>query len=227
MRFPSPHLADASGLLAVGGDLSIERLMLAYQLGIFPWYDEDESPILWHSPEERFVITPQSFRVGRSIKKLLSRHRFEVAYDRDFPQVVAQCARIPRAGQNGTWLGPQMIKAYCALHEAGHAHSAEAYLDGVLIGGLYGVTLGGCFFGESMFSREEGASKVVFGTLAPKLFALGYGVIDCQMYTEHLARFGAQTIVRSNFETILSAHRNQHLVTPWPPQAPKPSKPVG
>ena len=220
MRFPSPHLADASGLLAVGGDLSIDRLMLAYQLGIFPWYDEDESPILWHSPEERFVITPQCFRFGRSIKKLLSRHRFELAYDRDFHQVVAQCARIPRAGQNGTWLGPKMIKAYCDLHDAGHAHSAEAYLDGVLVGGLYGVTLGGCFFGESMFSLEHGASKVVFGALAPKLFELGYGVIDCQMYTEHLARFGAQTVVRSNFEIMMSAHRNQQLVVSWPSKAP-------
>ena len=226
MRFPSPHLADASGLLAVGGDLSIERLMLAYQLGIFPWYDEDESPILWHAPEERFVVTPERFRFGRSIKKLLSRHRFEVAYDRDFPQVVAQCARIPRAGQNGTWLGPQMVKAYCDLHDAGHAHSAEAYLDGVLVGGLYGVTLGGCFFGESMFSRAEGASKVVFATLAPQLFTLGYGVIDCQMYTEHLARFGAQSVVRSDFERLMSTHRNQRLTTSWP-QAAAPSKPVG
>ena len=216
IRFPNPQLADVSGILAVGGDLSIQRLLLAYEMGIFPWYDEEASPILWHAPHERFVITPKTFRFGRSIKKLVTRHQYQLTYDVNFRQVIEQCARVPRDGQDGTWLGIDMLNAYCDLHEAGYAHSAEAYLDGRLIGGLYGVSVGGAFFGESMFSLQPGVSKIVFALLAPKLFELGYELIDCQMYTPHLARFGAQSITSSQFYDQLSLAVKKRLARSWP-----------
>ena len=216
IRFPNPQLADVSGVLAVGGDLSIQRLLLAYEMGIFPWYDEEASPILWHAPHERFVITPKTFRFGRSIKKLVTRHQYQLTYDVNFRQVIEQCARVPRDGQDGTWLGIDMLNAYCDLHEAGYAHSAEAYLDGRLIGGLYGVSVGGAFFGESMFSLQPGVSKIVFALLAPKLFELGYELIDCQMYTPHLARFGAQSITSSQFYDQLRLAVKKRLARSWP-----------
>ena len=216
LRFPSPHLADVSGVLAVGGDLSIERLVLAYEMGIFPWYDEEESPILWHAPHERFVITPETFRFGRSIKKLVARHKYTLTFDHDFRQVITQCARVPRHGQDGTWLGPDMLNAYCALHHAGYAHSAEAYLNGRLVGGLYGVTSGGCFFGESRFSLTDGVSKVIFALLAPKLFDMGYRLIDCQMHTPHLARFGAASMEADEFYDLLARAVRTRMAMGWP-----------
>ena len=216
IRFPSPHFADASGLLAVGGDLSLERLILAYEMGIFPWYDQDETPILWHAPPERFVILPETFRYGRTIKKLVNRHVYELTMDRDFEQVIHQCSKVPRPGQEGTWLGTDMVAAYMDLHMAGYAHSAEAYLDGVLVGGLYGVSIGGAFFGESMFSHQDGASKVIFAHLAPKLFQLGYTLIDCQMNTPHLARFGAQEMSAEVFYQHLAVSTQLRLARNWP-----------
>ena len=215
--FPDPSLADSSGLLAVGGDLSVERLLAAYRMGIFPWYDEAESPILWHAPTERFVITPDLFRFGRTIKKLVNRHEYSLTYDHAYDEVLEACAQVPRPGQDGTWLGAEMKHAYAKLHRCGHAHSAEAYSrDGRLVGGLYGVTIGSTFYGESMFSREPGASKVVFATLVPKLFELGYTLIDCQIHTEHLERFGAQMISAHHFRHALSQSTRQTLAVSWP-----------
>ena len=144
--FPDPCLADESGLLAVGGDLSPERLVLAYRHGIFPWFDEDQSPILWHAPRNRFVITPESFRFGRSIRKLVTRHRYDLSYDHAFKDVLRACASVSRPHQEGTWLGSQMMSAYQTLHTLGYGHSAEAYHEGRLIGGVYGVLVGKVFF---------------------------------------------------------------------------------
>lgn len=213
--FPLPTKASASGLLAVGGDLRPERLILAYENGIFPWYGEGD-PILWHSPAERFIVTPGSFRVGRSVEKAIRRGRFRLRFDRDFRGVITGCRGAPRPGQEGTWITPEMLEAYCLLHRLGVAHSAEAYLDGELVGGLYGLTLGGMFFGESMFSRADDASKVVFAVLARWLFDHGYALIDSQVYTDHVARFGGVEVPR---EVYLIALESALEVVPrvaWP-----------
>jgi leucyl/phenylalanyl-tRNA--protein transferase len=216
LAFPDPSLADSTGLLAVGGDLKPQRLILAYQNGIFPWFDEDESPILWHAPHERFVITPESFRFGRSIRKLVNRHTYQLTYNRAFESVLYGCAGVPRANQDGTWLGPQMMSAYKALHERGYAHSAEAYDEEVLVGGLYGVGVGKVFFGESMFSSNPGVSKIIFAQLVPKLFEQGYRLIDCQIHTDHLERFGATLISSSSFLSHLSRYTRGVDNAPFP-----------
>ena len=213
--FPDPQLADSTGLLAVGGDLKPERLILAYQNGIFPWFDEGDTPILWHAPHERFVITPTSFRFGRSIRKLVNRHRYQLTYDRSFSTVLEGCANVSRADQDGTWLGSEMKSAYTALHQLGYAHSAEAYDGDRLVGGLYGVTIGKVFFGESMFSIEPGVSKIIFAELVPKLFDQGYELIDCQIHTEHLERFGAELISSSAFLKQLTEYTYDVEKTPW------------
>lgn len=200
LAFPDPRMTDdPSGILAVGGDLSPARLVLAYSLGIFPWYDDDQSPILWHCPAERFVLDQASYRLGRSLRKAIGQVDVTIDYNRDFEQVIEQCASIPRPGQYGTWLNDDMKSAYHELNRLDYAHSVEAYRQGELVGGLYGVTLGGVFFGESMFSKIPGASKALFATLVPKLWSAGYTLIDCQVYTEHLARFGAVDIPRDVF----------------------------
>lgn len=200
LAFPDPTKADpATGILAVGGDLSPSRLILAYSLGIFPWYDADQTPILWHSPAWRFAMRPGELHVGRSLRKALRKHPFELRYDTAFEAVLRACAEVPRPGQNGTWLNPEMQAAYTELFRRGFAHSAEAWRDGRLVGGLYGVTLGGVFFGESMFALEDEASKVVFASLVPALHTAGYRLIDCQVYTDHLARFGAREWPRDDF----------------------------
>lgn len=198
LRFPPVERAHESGLLAVGGDLSVERLLLAYGSGIFPWPEED-SPILWWAPPARAVIEPQRLHVGRSLRKWVRRGEFSVRADFDFAAVIRACAGTPRRGQRGTWILPEMIDAYIRLHEAGYAHSIEAYRDGVLCGGLYGVSLGGCFFGESMFSRVDNASKVAFVVLAEQLCAWGFDLIDAQVQNDHLERFGVYTLPRAEF----------------------------
>lgn len=206
LAFPDPTKADpGSGILAVGGDLSTHRLMLAYSLGIFPWYDEDASPILWHSPTYRFALRPNELHLPRSLRRFMRRDPFEIRYDTAYEEVVAHCAHVPRPGQQGsTWLNADMRDAYIELYRRGVAHSAEAWRDGRLVGGLYGVALGGAFFGESMFSLEPNASKVVFATLVPKLARAGYSLVDCQVYTDHLAQFGATDWPRSTFLALLS-----------------------
>jgi len=200
--FPPPERADRSGLLAIGGDLPPARLLAGYRRGIFPWYSEGQ-PILWHSPDPRFVLLPGQLHVPRSLEKVLRRRTFEIRGDSAFAEVLSACAEAPRPGQDGTWITPEMHAAYVALHRLGHAHSVEAWQDGTLVGGLYGVALGRVFFGESMFTRAPDASKAAFVTAARALFDAGCRLIDCQVETEHLARFGAADVPRRRFLQLL------------------------
>jgi leucyl/phenylalanyl-tRNA--protein transferase len=200
--FPPPERADRSGLLAVGGDLSPSRLLAGYRRGIFPWYSEGQ-PILWHSPNPRFVLLPGQLHVAKSLEKVLRRGSFEIRADTAFSEVLTACAEAPRPGQDGTWITSEMHAAYVELHRLGHAHSVEAWKDGLLVGGLYGVALGRVFFGESMFTRIPDASKAAFATISRALFDAGCLLIDCQVETEHLARFGAADIPRRRFLHLL------------------------
>jgi leucyl/phenylalanyl-tRNA--protein transferase len=198
LAFPPPEEAEPGGLLAVGGDLAPERLLLAYSLGIFPWYDE-KLPILWHSPDPRMVLAPRELHVARSLAKTLRRATFDVTLDACFPRVIEACAATPRARGDGTWITDEMRDAYVRLHALGFAHSAEAWSEGELAGGVYGIGLGACFFGESMFTHRPDASKVAFVALVRQLERWGFELIDCQMHTEHLARFGARDWPRTRF----------------------------
>lgn len=199
--FPDAEAAQEGGLLAWGGDLSVDRLLSAYATGVFPWFDEP--PILWFSPDPRMVLVPRALRVSRSLRRRIASGEFEVHYDRDFEAVIRACAATPRPGQSGTWITPEMIDAYVALHELGFAHSAESYLDGELVGGCYGLSLGRAFFGESMFAHRSDASKVAFATLVRRLEQWGFDFVDCQMHTDHLARFGAVEWPRDRFLAAL------------------------
>lgn len=213
--FPDVSLAlrEPDGLLAVGGDLGTERLLSAYRHGIFPWYSS-EQPILWWSPDPRTVLFPAALKVSRSLRKTLNSQRFQVTLDTAFDAVIAGCAE-PRADSNGTWISRDMIDAYGRLHTQGHAHSVECRRDGRLVGGLYGVAIGRVFFGESMFSREANASKVAFCQLVRQLTAWGFGLIDCQVYSAHLASLGAEEIPRQQFVRYLDilCDTDQHV--PW------------
>jgi leucyl/phenylalanyl-tRNA--protein transferase len=195
---------DMGGLLAVGGDLLPDRILDAYRRGIFPWGTVDGQP-LWYSPDPRMVLFPDEFRLTRSLRKTLRAGTFEVRFDSDFPGVMAACASTPRDGQDGTWITPEMRHAYTRLHELGWAHSVETYADGVLVGGLYGMAIGRMFYGESMFSRCSDASKVAFAHLIEFLVTHQFGLIDCQMYTDHLASLGGREIPRAEFLARLSA----------------------
>jgi leucyl/phenylalanyl-tRNA--protein transferase len=195
---------DMGGLLAVGGDLLPDRILDAYRRGIFPWGTVDGQP-LWYSPDPRMVLFPDEFRLTRSLRKTLRAGTFEVRFDSDFPGVMAACATTPRNGQDGTWITPEMHHAYTRLHELGWAHSVETYADGVLVGGLYGMAIGRMFYGESMFSRRSDASKVAFAHLIEFLVTHQFGLIDCQMYTDHLASLGGREIPRAEFLARLSA----------------------
>ena len=196
--FPPPDYADPSGLLAVGGDLSNERLLEAYRLGIFPWYSDDQ-PILWWSPDPRLVLDLNDFKISRSLRKTLKRKVFQVTLDHAFEEVIRACAVVPRVAQNGTWITNEMLKAYVNLHGLGYAHSVESWFGGKLAGGLYGVSLGKCFFGESMFHLKTDASKVALATLVEKLRSWDFHFIDSQMTTEHMLRLGAKELPRRIF----------------------------
>ncbi len=198
ISFPPPHLAQSNGLLAVGGDLSVKRLLHAYRLGVFPWFS-DEEPILWWSPDPRLVLYPSEIHVSKSLQKVIRKRVFNITLDVAFPQVIRACAACPRRRGEGTWITTEMIDAYCKLHQEGYAHSVEAWRDGELVGGLYGVSLGRCFFGESMFTRVGNASKTAFVHLVRFLDQGGFTMVDCQVTTEHLMRFGAREIRRKNF----------------------------
>ena len=200
--FPDPRMAetDPDGLLAVGGDLTPVRLVTAYRSGIFPWYSEGQ-PILWWSPDPRTVLLPAAVRVSRSLRRTLRRGKFEVSFNQDFHGVITGCAG-PRRDDAGTWILPEMIEAYETLHSLGYAHSVEVWQDGQLAGGLYGVcgeALGCAFFGESMFSRASDASKVALVALCRILSERGFALIDCQMYSPHLANMGAESVPRNDF----------------------------
>ena len=199
--FPPVRLAEENGLLAVGGDLSPERLIEAYRRGIFPWYSEGD-PIIWWSPDPRFVLFPGDLCVSKTMRQVLRRNIFRVTCDRDFRGVIMGCQE-PRRREQGTWITEEMLEAYVRLHDLGIAHSVEAWQGDKLAGGLYGLSLGKCFFGESMFARADNASKAAFITLVRKLTELGFVIIDCQVYTAHLESLGAVHIDREEYLDIL------------------------
>jgi leucyl/phenylalanyl-tRNA---protein transferase len=196
LSFPNPESAVAEGILAYGGDLSPSRLMLAYRSGIFPWYSVND-PILWWSPDPRLILELEEFKLRRSLRKKIP--QFEIRFDTAFSQVIHECSSAPRRGQRGSWIVPEMIEAYETLHALGYAHSVEAYQNGILVGGLYGVSVGRVFCGESMFAKVSDASKVAFTILVEYLREWGFEFIDCQVPTEHLISLGAKEISRSYF----------------------------
>ena len=212
----STALKEPSGLLAAGADLSPERLIQAYRQGIFPWFSNGD-PILWWSPDPRMVLFPGELKVTRSLQKTLRKHAFEIRVDTCFRAVMSACAQAPRDGQNGTWITAGMLDAYDALHQQGIAHSVETWIDGALAGGLYGIALGGAFYGESMFAHSTDASKIAFVHLVRQLQRWRYEIIDCQMRTDHLARFGAREIARSEFSALLAklVNCNNPVTSPW------------
>lgn len=199
--FPHPALADEDGLLAAFGDLSPERLLLAYSSGIFPWFSEDE-PILWWSPDPRFVLHPKDIKVSHSMKKVLKKNTYNISFDKCFRKVISSCSNVRK--ESGTWITDEMIDAYCKLHELGFAHSVEAWYENRLVGGLYGISIGKCFFGESMFSLMPNASKSAFITLSRLLEDKEFLMIDCQVYTEHLESLGAIRVARDEFLKTLN-----------------------
>jgi leucyl/phenylalanyl-tRNA--protein transferase len=203
-NFPDPAKISGS-VVCIGGNLSPGMLLSAYGQGIFPWFNEGD-PILWQSPDPRFVIFPQNLHVSASMKKILKKKLFEITFDHDFHAVISACAQARRPGQGGTWITDDMIAAYTELHRLGNAHSAEAWLDGRLAGGCYGVRLGPVFFGESMFTRSPNASKAAFLTLAGFLFTDGVAFIDCQVSSGHLASLGGTEISREDFLHLLRLH---------------------
>jgi leucyl/phenylalanyl-tRNA--protein transferase len=223
--FPDVNLAlrEPDGLLAVGGDLSTRRILSAYRHGIFPWYS-DEQPILWWSPDPRTVLFPDALKVSRSLRKTLNQQRFRVTLDQAFNAVILACAE-PRSDTSGTWITHEMADAYCDLHEQGAAHSVECWRDDRLVGGLYGVAIGRVFFGESMFSRESDASKVAFCHLVRQLQAWGFGLIDCQVYSSHLASLGATEIPRRRFVKYLDVLCTENGRSVWAFDAGLPATP--
>lgn len=215
LAFPPPNLASKEGLLAVGGDLSRERLLLAYRMGIFPWYSEGD-PILWWSTDPRLVLFPEEFHLSKSLTKIIRKDVFEVTMDTAFESVIDACANVRRNSGPGTWIMPEMIAAYCDLFSAGYAHSVEAWYDGRLVGGLYGVSIGRCFFGESMFSYVSNSSKVCMAHLTGFLKRNGFNFIDCQVKTEHLLTLGAREISRKSFLTLLQdSVKSENLENNW------------
>lgn len=215
--FPPLHkaLREPNGLLAAGADLSAERLLQAYRSGIFPWYSEGE-PILWWSPDPRMVLFPSELKVSRSLAKRLRKDDYEIRFDSAFREVMLHCALTERPGQDGTWITQQVVEGYCRLHALGHAHSVETWIDGELVGGIYGVAIGRMFYGESMFHHVTDASKLAFVHLARHLQVQGFGMLDCQMKTAHLASLGAREISRDEFSQRLSqlVHSN-HPPASW------------
>ncbi len=200
--FPPSELAEEDGLLAVGGDLSLERLVLAYSMGIFPWYSDD-SPILWWSPDPRLVLVPGDLKVSRSLRQTIKKGTYRITFDNAFERVIRGCAESRRKDENGTWITEDMIGAYCRLYEEGFAHSVESWAGNDLAGGLYGVALGGVFYGESMFTRKSDASKVAFVRLVEQLVQWKFRIIDCQVTTRHLISLGAKEVPRSEFLKIM------------------------
>jgi len=215
LSFPPPENANEDGIVAVGGDLSPERLLLAYRHGIFPW-PVHGYPLLWFSPDPRFALAPSRAHVSRSLRKVIHRGGLHVTADRVFKDVIAACAAAPRPHQQGTWITRELQEGYLGLHELGYAHSIEAWRGDQLVGGLYGVALGRTFAGESMFTLEPNASKVAFVTLLGHLAMWGFRVVDCQVHTEHLARFGATMWARERFLSEWRAAVDEPTVlAPW------------
>lgn len=207
-------LTEPDGLLAIGGDLNPKRILDAYRKGIFPWYSETQ-PIMWWSPDPRCVLFPDELIISRSLKKSLRKHGYKVTFDQTFSEVVKSCAE-PRLNSPGTWITQAIIKNYQCLHESGHAHSVECWQQGELVGGLYGIAMGQIFFGESMFSRRTDASKICFAHLVHLLKTQGFALIDCQIYSEHLASLGARVIAREEFSNTLDQFCDSMNTQTWP-----------
>ena len=205
--FPNPELSEEDGLLAFGGDLSIDRLLLAYSNGIFPWYNEGE-PIMWWCPKPRFILKPEEIKISKSMKKIIKKDQFKVTINNDFQGVISNCKAI-RENNEGTWITDEMKEAYINLFNNGFAVSVETYLNDELVGGLYGVVIGRCYFGESMFSKVSNASKIALITLAERLKELNFEFIDCQVYTSHLESMGAKMVEWDEFKAML--HRGIYL----------------
>ncbi|MCP4745395.1 MAG: leucyl/phenylalanyl-tRNA--protein transferase [Desulfobacteraceae bacterium] len=213
--FPPAHLATEQGLLAIGGDLRPERLLKAYQNGIFPWYSECD-PILWWSPDPRMVLYPDQFIISRSLKRIIRQRKFSYSIDQKFVDVITQCAKTRISNGQGTWITGEMLEAYITLYKLGYGHSVEVFHDGRLAGGLYGVSLGGCFFGESMFSLVSNASKVALAHLCNFLLKHSFHMIDCQMHTTHLEKLGAFDISRNHFmKQLKQSMQKTTLVGNW------------
>ena len=205
--FPDVEESTEEGIVAVGGDLSVERLILAYSRGIFPWYSSDRSPILWWSPNPRFVLFPENLIVSKSMRPYFNQNKFKVTWDQNFEDVIKNCQKIDREDQLGTWITNKMLAAYIQLHKKGYAHSVEVWMGNELVGGLYGISLGKVFFGESMFAKVSNASKFGFISLVNQLKQKGFLLIDCQQETKHLESLGANAIKRKDFIDILN-HNN-------------------
>ncbi len=205
--FPDPNLASRDGLLAIGGDLSVERLLLAYNHGIFPWFSEGE-PIMWWSPNPRFVLFPDKLKISKSMQQVLRSNKFEVTTNQDFENVIRNCQHIKRTGQNSTWITEDIISSYTELHKLGVAHSVEVWENSKLVGGLYGLIMGKCFFGESMFSTVSNASKTGFISFVKQLQQQNFQLIDCQIHSEHLESLGAEMITRKKFLALLNHAKN-------------------
>lgn len=202
LYFPSAEQASPEGIVAIGGDLSPQRLLLAYRSGIFPWFEDDE-PILWWSPPERMVLFPDELKISKSMRNIINRGIFRVTFNTAFRKVITNCRNIKRDGQPGTWITTDMVEAYCNLNELGVAKSVEVWQGDELVGGLYGVDLGHIFCGESMFSKVSNASKIAFIALTKQLYIANYRLLDCQVYNEHLESLGAREIEREDFLEIL------------------------
>jgi leucyl/phenylalanyl-tRNA--protein transferase len=215
LEFPNPGFARFDGLLCIGGDLSIDRILLAYRSGIFPWYSKNE-PLLWWSPDPRLILYPGELRISRSLRKKIRHNVFTITMDQAFDQVIHNCAGLRTDQGEDTWLVEEMIHAYTELHKNGYAHSVEVWKDGALAGGLYGLSLGGCFFGESMFTKISDASKTALAALSHHLVELNFDLIDCQVTSDHLLSMGAVEISRDHFlTTIHSSLERDDLKGPW------------
>jgi leucyl/phenylalanyl-tRNA--protein transferase len=198
LKFPPVDMANKDGLLAIGGDLKLERIMLAYNQGIFPWYS-DETPIMWWSPDPRFVLFPSKLKISKSTRQLLRKNPFKITFDRRFEEVIRQCQNAPRKEQDGTWITDELVNAFIKLHKKGFAHSVEVWQNNELVGGLYGLSIGKVYFGESMFSKVSNASKVGFITLVQEMQKRGISLVDCQVHTDYLESLGAEHITRDNY----------------------------
>lgn len=205
LYFPPVSEASNDGILAIGGDLSVERLLLAYRNGIFPWFNPDE-PILWWSPPERMVVVPAIYKIAKSTRNLLNQNKFQVTFNQNFKEVIAHCQKIKRTGQDGTWITDDIVASYTKLHELGYAKSVEVWQNGELVGGLYGVDLGHVFCGESMFSKVPNASKIGFVWLVNHLKENKYKLLDCQLHNDHLEKLGAFEISREVFMRVLKSN---------------------
>jgi len=213
--FPDPNLAESDGLIAFGGDLSPKRILSAYSQGIFPWYSPGE-PILWWSPDPRFVLFPHKLHISKSLSKLIQKETYQVTMDQAFSSVIRECASVREENNTGTWITSNMIQAYIRLYEMGFAHSVEVWMDGTLAGGLYGISLGRMFSGESMFFRKSNASKIALVALVNFVHSYQFDFIDCQVYTTHLKSLGAENIPRNEFLQLLhTTLKNQHLQGRW------------